>query len=117
MRGQKGTIKSVAATGVITDVVWDDRKYTLNPMNENVQVLNSDQEEIDQALAVLKKHGKVEFKKNKPPFQNILVGGVGDYTATVMERFIIVGCQTITLDKFDELAAAVAKARAYSKEN
>jgi hypothetical protein len=66
---------------------------------------------------MLMKHGKVEFKKYKPPFQNILINGVGDYNATVMERFIIVGCQTITLDKFDELAAAVAKARAYTKED
>jgi hypothetical protein len=110
-----GLSTNSAYTGL--EVHFTGNKYSTKLYCQNFAKIDSVEAEIDQALAVLKKHGKVEFKKNKPPFQNILVGGVGDYTATVMERFIIVGCQTITLDKFDELAAAVAKARAYTKEN
>jgi hypothetical protein len=72
--------------------------------------------EIDAALAVLKKYGKVEFKKNKPPFVNKKVHLNNDYTAQVTDKLIIVGCQYIPFTAIDELAEAVASARKYNEE-
>lgn len=40
-----------------------------------------------------------------------VIENVGDYEATVTAEGISVGCQKISLEKFDEIAAAVAKVR------
>lgn len=49
-----------------------------------------------------------------PSFKPIEVKLNDDYTATVEQDEVIVGCQSFTFDKVDELAKAVAKARGFS---
>jgi hypothetical protein len=39
----------------------------------------------------------------------IVIEGVGDYSARVYKDHLMVGCQTISWEKFDEIAAARAK--------
>jgi len=39
----------------------------------------------------------------------IVIDGVGDYSAKVYKDHLMVGCQTISWEKFDEIAAARAK--------
>lgn len=82
----------------------------------NITKISSNDEEIEKALAFLNKYGKVEFKKNKPPFVNKIIKINNSYDAVVTETQISVGCQTVKFSVIDELAEAVAVARKYNQE-
>lgn len=53
-------------------------------------------------------------KKAKPAWKAKSVKISRDYLAQVNENNIVVGCQTITFDAFDELAKVVAEAKAHA---
>lgn len=53
----------------------------------------------------------INIINNNDVTEPVLVKNVGDYQAVVHKDHIQVGCQTITFEKFDELAKAVNKVR------
>lgn len=118
--GALGTVKCDKITNDPVDgvQVMFDVEGSILACAGNLTIINisDEQSEINNALAVLKKYGKVEFKKNKPPFVNKTVRLNSSYSAEVNEFHIQVGCQNIPFAAIDELAEAVAIARKYNEE-
>jgi hypothetical protein len=74
------------------------------------------QKEIDAAMRLLGLVGDVTFKPHKPAFDVRTVNGLGNYSAKISNKDIVVGCTTISFEKFDEIAFAVTEARKYNEE-
>ena len=108
-------------TGMVVEVIkdranveWDDGYKSASRWNvRNLRRLVT-QADIDAALRVLNSAGEVSFVPHKPPFAAIKLGRIGGYEASVSEKAVKVGCTSVTFERFDEIAAAVAKAREYN---
>lgn len=113
-----GKIGTISEPGELrSQVRWDDGEYGCSKWrNENLRLIEpATQEQIDAALATLRSAGEVMFKLRKPPFVPVRIQrATSSHNATVFVDRIEVGCQRVTFEKFDEIAAAVAKAREYA---
>ena len=117
--GKTGVVvRSLATDCASTSAVvrFDNRDCNTSVFVGNIIKIDPEQVEIERAIALLKKHGKVEFKKNKPPFTPIFVTVNLNHTAEVFDTHIAVGCQIVAFEAIDELAEAVAAARKYNEE-
>lgn len=116
LTGKTGTVVTAANQHSI-EMAWDDGYANVRyVMAKNLSPIHAPAaDEVSRALATLRAAGEVTFTPRKLPFQTILVDGVGSYNAVVHLDHVSVGCQYITFDKVDEIAAAVAKAREYAK--
>lgn len=112
--GRTGTINKQAEPNRYS-VAFDDGTSMGAVHEYNLEVYDPpSSEEVEAAIALLTKAGKVSFEPHKPPFALIEVTGVGNYSATITDKNITVGCTTISFEKFDEIAKAVQAVRDYN---
>lgn len=74
-------------------------------------------EEVESALAILRRAGKVDFLPAKAPFTPVRVRLNSDYDAVVSEYEVTVGCQHFTFSAIKALALAVKSAQEYNRGN
>lgn len=120
--GWTGTIIRVSLGGNIT-IRWDDGKGERTTSTGSWWELADKaptKEEVQAALALLKRAGDVTFKPKLKPFnQSIKLNDNHTAYVTVSnagEAKVTVGCQTFSFSVVEQLAKVVANATAHIKE-